>query len=363
MLTKRKKQTIGVAAVAALILSGGVYAWSNTNQHKTNEFEADISLNDVTLIEDFSAVKQWKVSDDPIKKEIRVINNTMQETGSDAYVRIQLKEFLEFSVKTEVLSDYRYAVTTAGQFAKFPTDSLKENDTVAYALAKAYADANNLNESDIEFIEKSAYEGDNNFFIRTKEEATNGQYGKFLVTKLDKGTTAESIIQNGIANGQEDAKVANKHHDKGDNKEDLYTTQTFGLTPTPATIDAARYYPNLRHDVPTGGGIITGKDLKDYIKWSFGTDVKLITEFNPATDTTPMWVIDTATGWVYWSQPLAPGVTTSNFLETVDLLQMPGKVSLYYAIHTNLEAVDKAGLTGMAEVPDKIQTAWEMTTP
>ena len=69
-------------------------------------------------------------------------------------------------------------------------------------------------------------------------------------------------------------------------------------------------------------------------------------------------MIDSETGWVYWSQALAPGQITTNFLDSLKLDNAPKDVSLYYAIHTNLEAVDYNEIDTMAP-PQGIEDAWK----
>ena len=341
MKKQRKKQAAGAAA-AALLLLGSAYAWRNANQHKTNELRDNLNgNNDVTLVEDFIPVTDW-LEGQEINKDISVKNNTSVETGNNAYVRIQLKEFLEFTSKQEELSTVRYAVTTAGDFAKFETQ----------AEAQTYATANNLTGAPVQ-VPTTAFEGEDYWFIPTNAEATHGQYGKFLVLKVGDGTT-KSVYDKAVANASSDATT--KHQDVA-HGEDLYTTQTFGATG--ATINAKRAYDpgKLLTDYPTGGGIEAGKDLKDYITWNFGPNVTTLDVFDPESETA-QWVIDTATGWVYWSQALAPGQITTNFLDSLKLTNAPKDVSLYYAIHTNLEAVDYNEIDTMAP-PTDIEDAWK----
>ena len=341
MTPLRKKQAAGAAA-AALLLLGSAYAWRNANQHKTNELRDNLNgNNDVTLVENFIPITDW-LEGQEINKDISVKNNTSVETGNNAYVRIQLKEFLEFTNKQEDLSTVRYAVTTAGDFAKFETQ----------ADAQTYADANNLTGNPVQVV-TTAFEGDDYWFIPTNAEATHGQYGKFLVLKVGDGTS-KSIIDETVKNASADA---SSKHQAITHGEDLYTTQTFGATGT--DINAKRAYDSgkLVTDYPTGGGIEAGKDLKDYITWNFGSDVTTLDVFDPESETA-QWVIDTETGWVYWSQALAPGEITSNFLDSLKLDNAPKDVSLYYAIHTNLEAVDYNEIDTMA-LPQGIEDAWK----
>ena len=247
MTPLRKKQAAGAAA-AALLLLGSAYAWRNANQHKTNELRDNLNgNNDVTLVENFIPITDW-LEGQEINKDISVKNDTSVETGNNAYVRIQLKEFLEFTNKQEDLSTVRYAVTTAGDFAKFETQ----------AEAQTYATANNLTGAPVQ-VATTAFEGDDYWFIPTNAEATHGQYGKFLVLKVGDGTS-KSIIDEAVKNASADA---SSKHQAITHGEDLYTTQTFGATGT--DINAKRYYDSgkLVTDYPKGGGIEAGKDLKD----------------------------------------------------------------------------------------------------
>jgi alternate signal-mediated exported protein len=338
MITKHKQKAAAGAAAATLLLLGGVYAWSSSNQHKTNEFSNTLKDNDVTLVEDFESVNDWQTGQE-INKDISVKNNTAVATGSNAYVRISLKEFLEFTNKTEELSKIRYAVTTAGDFAKFDTQ----------AEAQAYADANGLGNP--EQISTTAFEGANKWFIQTQADATHGQYGKFLVLSIgDAANPSKSIIDPAVS------KAANIDHQAVTHDEDAYTTQLFN-----AGDASLRNYPSQVKDYPAGGGIEPTKDLKDYITWTFGSDVTTLEEWeNSAAKGTPTakWIIDTTNGYVYWGQALAPSTSTTKFLDSVTLKQTPKDVALYYAIHTNLEAVDYDEINTVSDLPTSVEEAW-----
>ncbi|WP_460053887.1 hypothetical protein, partial [Pseudolactococcus yaeyamensis] len=172
--------------------------------------------------------------------------------------------------------------------------------------------------------------------------------------------SSQSIIDPAVVNASADAK---DKHQNITNGEDDYTTQLFdsGDVSLPDYANQ-RSYPSLVTDYPAGGGIETGKDLKDYIRWTFGPDVVMLGDFDPDTATQPQWVIEPKTGYVYWSEALAPGQKTTDFLDSLTLTQVPNNVSLYYAIHTNLEAVDYNdidAMDGRGGIPSKIIDAWK----
>lgn len=342
MVTTRQKQAAGAAA-AALLLLASAYAWRDTSQHKTNVLEGSSTRNEVTLVEDFVPITNWKGGQE-VNKDISVKNNTSVQTGNNAYVRISLREFLEFSDQKENISDVRYAVTTAGDFAKFETE----------AEAQAYAAENKLG-APVQ-VTNTAYEGNGRWFIPTKADATHGQYGKFLVLSVGNGTS-EPIIDPDIP------KATGIDHQALVHAEDDYALQLFNDT-SGSNINGKRNYPKLVTTYPTAtSGIVAPKDLKDYITWVFGPNVTTLDAFNPE-NATAQWVIDNDSidgngdGYVYWSKPLAPTQTTDKFLHSLILKEQPPQVALYYAIHTDLDAVDINDIVTM-NPPDKIAKSWK----
>jgi hypothetical protein len=78
---------------------------------------------------------------------------------------------------------------------------------------------------------------------------------------------------------------------------------------------------------------------------------------------TAKWIIDTAKGYAYWGDALAPEATTANFLDSVTLAQPFKDTSLYYVIHTKLEAVDYNELDTINDLPAEMKAVWKAKTP
>lgn len=343
MTSKKKKATV---TLAMLLLIGSVAAAAtllenadglqNANQRQVRALAYQFKDSDVTLNDDLISVTDWSEGQ-KVKDDIYVQNHTSASDQANAYVRISIKEYLEFTNKTETYSDIRYVVDESGDFVKF--SNLSD--------AQAYAAANNLTTTP-DFVPTTAFEGNYQWFIPTAEYAIDGQYGKFLVISVGDGQS-KSIIDENVGNASNPASGFSQ---------EAYTLQTFQNATT--DINAGRYYDpdKLVKNYPVDGGIVIGQNLTNYITWNIGPGVTTLSNFNPATATTAQWVVDTQTGWAYWSQALQSEQSTSNFLDSLTLAQAPHKASLYYAIHINLDVVDSDDIDTMAP-PTKIKTAWE----
>jgi hypothetical protein len=322
---------------------GGAYAWNSNDQYKTSELSSAFKNNDVTLVENFTPISDWAAGQ-KVDNAISVKNNTTKAKGDNAYIRISLKEFLEFTNTTETLSTVRYAVNANGDFAKFDS----ETD------AQAYATTNGLDKP--VQIAQTAFEGANKWFIPTKGGASHGQYGKFLVLSIGDGTS-KSIIDPAVA------KVVPGNHQGATPAEDAYTTQKFDATGNEVGGNARNYSQQVK-DYPAAGTIKT--DLKDYITWQFGADVTTLDHWKNSAQAgkpTAKWIIDTAKGYAYWGDALAPETATANFLDSVTLTQPFKDTSLYYVIHTKLEAVDYNELDTINDLPAEMKAVWKYKTP
>ena len=301
---------------------GGTYAYRDYAQHKNNEFNGPDNKYDVRLVEDFnpSDASNWMVGD-PITKEIRAANVGEAFKGyGPAYVRLQLKEYMEIGQLIYVKTDERYMVDTDGQFEIFESEELAREaypDHVYAELTDAVTDR----------------EG---WFVRTQEGDVNGQYGKHVVIQYEINMeNAEKVLgPESPDRASDDAKSDAQHHE-------------------PNTGECA--YTVHKWD---GANAIAA-----YISWILGEDVVAYSEWAGSPALEAKWVYDDrpgeeGTGWVYWVQPLNPGTTTTNFLEKVDLIVQP-EGPFYYAIHTDMNTVSFDELDKWTDMPPAIRDLFQ----
>ncbi|MCL2488542.1 MAG: hypothetical protein FWE80_07655, partial [Oscillospiraceae bacterium] len=185
---KLKKRAAIIIAVLALAVTaiGGTYAWQDYRQHKSNELSGTMPKYDVTLVEEFDEVPDWKVEDGQITKRISVTNlGIAKKNFGDVYVRIQLKEYMEIGSLTYELSPKRYMIDIEGEFIIL-TEQEAINATAQGGLYEGHTYAQLTD----------AVSGRTGWFIETRDGDPNGQMGKHLITKITIGTP-EAVIKNG----------------------------------------------------------------------------------------------------------------------------------------------------------------------
>ena len=318
-----KKRTAAVFAVLSIVVAtlGISYAGINYSQHMSNGSEWSAINADVRTIEDFEEADNWGISDGPIKKEIRVANLGGAGYGS-IYVRLQLKEYMEIGVMSAAYSDQRYIIDTNGDFVVFPT---KED---------ALADWPGHNVEQLTDVAS----GVSGWFVESQQGDPNGQYGKHVTISFeDDMTHATKVLgDDSPPNAAQDA--ADKHH-MAPNGECDY----------------------LSHDWKTPNAI------EEYVLWYLGDHVYSLSGWlaTPAPlQGGAFWVYDDlfSTGWVYWMQQLAPGQTSENLLEQVELIREPDGPH-YYNIHTDMQAVSYSDLHRWTDMPDEIEAVFGRNLP
>jgi alternate signal-mediated exported protein len=116
-IAPRVRDAVFAAVIAAALLTGGTYAWTQS-QHKADTFAADgdALYKSVLLVESFEATDAW-ARDQELAKEVAVRN-----TGAAAvFARVQLKEFLEIDGLSLVPGVLRAAYSETDNHALHPT--------------------------------------------------------------------------------------------------------------------------------------------------------------------------------------------------------------------------------------------------
>jgi len=297
---KRVAGALSIVLVVALLL-GGTYAWQNFDQHKTNLAKGG-QFVDVTLNDSYTPPDRW-IEGQTLDKEVSVTN---PENSTDPiYVRLQFKEYFE----------------------KYNMDLVTDGGSLPVLFA-TYADGPN--------------KGD--FMTWADAQAGGYDYIKYTVTYAD-GTKAD------FARTQ-DAEIRDGIYGK-----EMYIQSELKVYGDPAPEKAD--YPNQDHDLQSADNLecqypvhIWGDDgcqigyapdgdtIHDYISWALNdAKVMTMTEWKAADmPTGDFWVLDTTDGWAYWANPIQPGQSTENIMESIKLDHMPGSQFEYY-IHIDQQAV------------------------
>ena len=289
-LVTKKRLAGAVATVAAFaIVLGGTFAWSDFTQHKTNALSGGGSF-DLTLNDSFTPPGNWVPGSPAVDKKVSVTNTVT--SGSEAYLRIQIKEYLE---------DYSMVpVTDNGKEVLFATyaDGAKKGEFMTWADAVAGG------------YDYTQYTVDGVDYARTQNaELRNGIYGKhmYLAGPLNVYGSATK------------ADYPNQPHEQQS-----------------STNPECNY--NVHEWMNCGITDGDGDTIHNHITWNLGTQTMTMAEWIAAGEHTgDFWVLDTD-GWAYWANALPPNATTANVMESVQLLNMPGDQFEYY-IHIDMEAV------------------------
>ncbi|MDR0838416.1 MAG: Ig-like domain-containing protein [Oscillospiraceae bacterium] len=323
MNVKKGNLKKNVSAIVALIcivslLMSGTYAYRNHNQHKTNEGSGGPPKYDVKLVEDFDEKDEWNTGDPDVKKEIRVANLGVAAEGyGSAYVRLQLKEYMEIAKPDYQYSDKRYMIDEQGRFLWFETQE---------AAAAEYPD-HVYTPFTAEQIGKAGY------LVATQAGDPNGQYGAFVILGYTEGTPVSLVP--GVVRA---TTAATTDHQLWSNGECAYTIHLW---------DAS----NPADD---------GMEFHRYVQWNLGPDVISLSDWiTGGAKPVAKWIYDdrdVANPYAYWGEALKPGETTADLLKSVKLIEQPDG-SFYYAIHVEMEAVSFDELGSWTDAPQEITDA------
>ena len=331
---------VGAVIVAVAMLVGGVFAWADNSQHKSNVVTGG-NLHDkpdVVLIEDFEEPEDWREGGE-LKKEISVKN-----TGdSQLYVRLQLKEYMDIAKIAYSYSEEFLLVDTDGRF-------LQSAGTGAANLAGFKLALDNLGVvyEDSQIVAYTAY-GDTaeRFYLATGAATNiNGKYGKRLL--LDYTQAAPLSLVPGVARGAYEETADHKNHPTS---ECLYTPHLWDDPP-----------PGLNDCGQGDDGNTPACGFHDYAQWLLGTELIKLSGW----DGQPVaaWILDDTggEGWAYWGEALRPGDSTAKLLESIKLIKQPDG-PFYYAIHVDMDAADTYQLLSNFDgMPGKVSDSYQGKT-
>lgn len=325
-LNRRTLCGIGAVIVALSLIIGGVFAWNDNSQHKSNIVTGGnlTAKEDVVLVEDFERPDDWQ-QDDELKKEVSVKN-----TGEgQIYIRLQLKEYMDIAEVKYTYSDEELLIDSSGKFVAGATT----------ADLKAWLNSNNVVYNDSQIKTYKAY-GDTTekFYLATDANTNiNGVYGKKLLLDYTEGTP-KSLVD-GVSRAAYETTDDHQLHPTG---ECLYTSHLWSGSTFPGGKDTD---PN--------------KDpFHKYVEWKLGAPLIKMSDWDGQP--TASWILDdtSAEGWVYWGEALKPGDSTTKLLESIKLIKQPDG-PFYYSLHVDMQAVDlyrlKSEFTG---IPQKIEDSY-----
>ena len=321
-----KKKAAAVAAVLLALITAfsGVFAWRDYRQHKTNQAGGLQPKYDVTLVENFAEDKDWKIQDGALTKEVSVLNNGDAEEGfEEVYVRIQLKEYMDFKpMETEITTD-RYMIDTEGKFIFYACSAASSsNQTAAIAYFNGRSETSGaVTASDLTFLTDAAGKV-TGYFLKTQIDDVNGVYGKHVYTKYDLGDMEWLVGDESLLNAYIEGNTPHSAHNARPNAECGYPVHEWAGT----DLEEVLAQP--------------GADL--YIKWLLGDDVVLYSEWAATgAEAGPFWIIDdraNGNGYVYWGEALQPGDSTALFLEAIEMIEKP-EGDFNYRLHVELDAI------------------------
>jgi len=319
-MNRRFLCAVGAALVALALVVGGVFAWADNSQHKSNVVTGNNLLDrpDVVLVEKFEEPEDPKPGQE-IEKEI-----TIKNTGdSQLFVRLQLKEYMEISKITYSYTEEFLLVDTDGKFMQ--STGISAADRVSF---KAGLDAMGLVYEDSQIVAYRAYgETVDRFYLATSATTNiNGKYGKRLMLDYDQADP-HSLVEGVVRGGYEET-IDHRLHPTS---ECLYTPHLWNDPPPELNNCGQGDYSELYDG--------TGLGFHDYFEWKLGTQLIKLSDWDGQP--TAAWILDDAgdEGWAYWGQALRSGEETAKLLESITLLQRPDG-PYYYAIHVDMQVVD-----------------------
>ena len=346
-MTKRTIYALLAGIVALSLVVGGVFAWADNTQHKSNIATGGGAgdKNDIVLIEDYEEPDDWQQGDE-LKKEVWAKN-----TGDgQLYVRLQLKEYMDIAKVTYDYSDDLLLVNTDGKFmASANTGAPTAADLAAYKLALTnmglvYTDAQITNPPLTAYGETVA-----RYYLKTDGTTNlNGKYGKFLLMGFSQAAP-RSLVED-VDRGTYEPTIDHKNHPTS---ECLYTPHVWNGS---VCENCGQGDDTDPYDDGTGLG------FHDYVQWTMGADLVLLSDWNG--EPVAKWILDdtSAEGWAYWGEALQPGEGTSKLLEKIKLIKQP-EGPFYYAIHVDMQAADISQLTSNFNgMPEDIEDSYRGKT-
>ena len=337
----RTASKITAALLAAAMLLGGTYAWTDYTQHKTNTAAGTLSTYDVTLNDDFKVQEEdWKVGND-LEKNVSVTNRG----EGNVYVRLALKEFMSIAEHEYEYSDERYATySTGANIGKFivNTDPLSQTDANAWAASLGYTGkAVYLNPAPLDAFPFGYPAG---WYIETQFDDIDGQYGKFLTVDIDTDThvplaplAADATHSNNLGDpGHNDPTVATRP--LPENAWPLFSFEDGN----PNYIDGSTVNADGQIEYRMDAGSDAYWDIRKYVNVLLNSDFIIpYSEWLEINAPVYQWVWndqDLNDPYIYWGAPLKPGETTQDLVEGLQLIFQPDG-HFIYELFVDMQAV------------------------
>ena len=356
--------TLGIAA-----LLGGTLAMQDYNQHRTNNLAGPSDQINVRLNEDkFDPDYDWQVGH-PAGKEVSVTNNPRELPNvQPVYVRVGLREYFEiidmqywYAKAGITLATPNEAGTGVDQFDK-PTRFLTAEESWAgtygfeigeFVAFDVLSDAQDFvldyygpgNGGRILGRYRNALDPtdvNGKFYIQTRREDVDGQYGKYLVVEINaKATDLDECVIAG--EGTYWPFIA------GSITQKEYEDDPAGFDATTYAVTEYQYsnnmfvpnnsfYANVDWDNPAA-------DVRKYIGIGWNPNIVLLTDYAGESD---VWIYDPISEYFYWSE-LLPSTgseaarTTAQLIDSLTLLKQP-EGQFFYSMHVDMQTVTEKQL-------------------
>jgi alpha-tubulin suppressor-like RCC1 family protein len=340
---------LGITAMllcAAIILTGTL-AYINNGDMSTAEVSGEsIPRHDIRMIENYSEpatdVKAGQTFEHTVTaKNFGYID--LEDEYYNGYVRIALKEYLEYSEVELQYSTERFMTDEYGEFYVYATEA---DAQAAHPNNEVTNKFTNADEEEVDAYD--AVSDRSGWFVRTKAGDENGQYGRFVCYGAVSGEASPSSLIPGVENASADAE---EEHDAVSNGECLYTPvlwpyvvdELWSVEPEEADDNSLAFRTWVQLNV----------DYDNFISLSDFEDEE-------GNDGAPVakWIYndqDPTDYYLYWGQSLDLQNETWSPTDSFTILQAP-QGSFYYALHADMEAASLDALT------DTTAPAWGAKT-
>ncbi|MDR0286496.1 MAG: DUF6273 domain-containing protein [Clostridiales bacterium] len=292
-------------------------------------------------MEDYTDSKNWNMLSPKLDKTVSVANvGDVLDNYYSAYVRVSLKEFMQIYETKYNETEHRYMVYD-GVRHLFDGETTKINGSLDgkghFVTFSSESAALAAYPGHVIMQLTDCVTGDSGFMVRTQAGDEDGQYGRYVVTSIDDQVPLSTPIippcpvgvgDDGYYTDEKQAPSApNGQHHEVKNGECLY----------PET-----YLYDLLNG--SNADISVTKNIREYVDMIIPANVKPLSWFVGANNSKPYagWIYDDTTTntdpYIYWGQFLAPGESTADLMEAIELLKRPGD-NFYYALHVDMQAI------------------------
>ena len=364
-----KRRLIGMvttAVIVAALLITGTFAFVLPYQHRSNLFAGSGNRYDVTLNERFYPPRDWTTEDGPVVKQINVANTGANaQAYGEVFVRINLREFMEITIPAyyywtpeggmvsgdNIIGNAALFMTVSNHLTGGPSRvfvvapdvngvALTEQEAREWFLAHpVYGLLFPDGIEDHDLLHTTDYvSGKTGWYVISRVGDLHGQYGRYMVATVVRDSGNTFLVGSNTPRAL--------YVDYGLHQ--INGECSYDLTLWNATLPEFEYTTAYRQ----------------WIRWNLGVTVVTLSQWiEEGAQPIDAWIIDdrpeNTLGWIYWGNPLGVGEHTTNFLESVELLDQP-QGDFHYVIHTHMYGVSLEGLSDWTDMPPELEQAFRV---